>query len=133
MTNERITEIAKFGALFALVAFACPHEAYAGNMQITVKGVLEAMQDLPIIVSGAVYIWGGGTILAGANRLKMHAENPQQTRLSDGVTRIAVGGMTASLPTLIGWINNTFSIGDNQVHFHSLGRISSLLTMNLFS
>src|SRR5262245_32272826 len=113
-------------ALALVVAAAWPHPALAQNMQNTAAAVVEAMKDLPTIVSGIAYTFGGILVLGGANKLKMHAENPSQNPLSHGIVRIGVGGVIAGLPPFMAWVNNSMAIGNNRLGFKKLEKISSL-------
>ena len=84
-------DVLKSLALAAVVAMAWPHTGHAQNMQTTAAAVVDAMKDLPTIISGIAYTFGGILVLGGANKLKQHAENPSQTPMSHGVVRIGVG------------------------------------------
>lgn len=114
-------------AMAGVLALAWPHAAHAQNMQNTAAAVVEAMKDLPTIISGVAYTFGGILVLGGANKLKMHAENPSQTPMSHGIVRIGVGGVIAGLPPFMAWVNNSLAIGNNKLGFKRMDKISSLL------
>ncbi len=116
----------KFLALAGILAAACPQLAMAQDMQATTKALLESLQDMPTIVSGIAYLAGGVMVLGGANKLKMHAENPMQTPLSHGLVRIGVGGVIAGLPPFMAWVNNTMSIGGEGLGFKRMQKITAL-------
>ncbi|MBI3418646.1 MAG: hypothetical protein HY053_00725 [Proteobacteria bacterium] len=120
-------EILKGLTLALVVAAAWPHAAHAQNMQTTAAAIVEAMKDLPTIISGIAYTFGGILVLGGANKLKMHAENPSQTPMSHGIVRIGVGGVIAGLPPFMAWVNNSLAIGNNKLGFKRMDKISSLL------
>lgn len=120
------------GLAAAIVAFAFPELASAQNMQATASSLVSAMHDMPTILSGCAYLGGGMMCMGGANKIKMHAENPTQTRLSDGVVRVGVGGLMAGMPTVIPWMQSTLAIGNSTPTFQSMGKISLLLQQAFF-
>jgi hypothetical protein len=122
----------KTALLAGVVMLAFPHTAEAQNMQATTAALVDALRDTPTIISGVAYLFGGLLVLGGANKLKMHAENPQQTPMSHGLVRIGTGGMIAGLPPFMGWVNNTLSVGNGQLRFKKLDKISSLFDFNIF-
>lgn len=116
--------------LALVLAAAWPHGAHAQNMQATAAAVVDAMKDLPTIISGVAYTFGGILVLGGANKLKQHSENPSQTPMSHGIVRIGVGGIIAGLPPFMAWVNNSLAIGHNRLGFKRLDKISSLLDVH---
>ena len=112
-------------AILAAIAIwlACPLEAHAA-LQSSVDAVISSMKYIPFALSVAAYMYGAGTVLAGAWKLKSHAEEPSKTPIMQGVTRIAIGGTVSSLPALIGYVNNSLRIGDIKLLFHSMGKIA---------
>jgi hypothetical protein len=116
----------KGAALALVVAAAFPEPGHAQSMQVTAAAVVDAMKDLPTIISGIAYTFGGILVLGGANKLKMHAENPSQTPMSHGIVRIGVGGVIAGLPPFMAWVNNSLAIGNNRLGFKKMEKISSL-------
>ena len=116
----------KYFAIAAVLGAAWPMPAMAQNIQTTSAALVDALKDMPTIISGVAYLFGGLLVLGGANKLKMHAENPQQTPMSHGLVRIGVGGMIAGLPPFMGWVNNSLSVGNSSLRFKKLDRISSL-------
>jgi hypothetical protein len=123
---ELYTDVCKALGLALFIAAALPEPAHAQNIQSTAAALVEAMKDLPTIISGIAYTFGGILVLGGANKLKMHAENPSQTPMSHGIVRIGVGGVIAGLPPFMAWVNNSMAIGNNRLGFKKLEKISSL-------
>ncbi len=119
--------VVKCLSLALVIAAAWPEFAHGQNMQVTAAAVVEAMKDLPTIISGLAYTFGGLMVLGGANKLKMHAENPSQTPMSHGVVRIGVGGVIAGLPPFMAWVNNSLAMGNNALGFKKMEKISSLM------
>lgn len=130
MQKECAGIIAKVAILAGIVAAAFPEPLWAQNAQATTKAVVEALKDMPTIISGVSYIFGGMLVLGGANKLKMHAENPMQTPMSHGLVRIGVGGMIAGLPPFMGWVNNSLGVGNQGLGFKKLDKISSIFNFN---
>ncbi len=120
----------KSAMIAGILAAAWPEMAHAQNFQATSAALVDALKDMPVIISGVSYMFGGLLVLGGANKLKMHAENPQQTPMSHGLVRIGVGGMIAGLPPFMGWVNNSLSIGGGTMKFKKLDRISDLITFS---
>jgi hypothetical protein len=120
--------VLKMALLASVIALAVPSMAYAQNMQATSAALVDAMKDMPVIISGISYMFGGLLVLGGANKLKMHAENPQQTPMSHGLVRIGVGGIIAGMPPFMGWVNSSLSIGGGSLKFKKLDKISELIT-----
>lgn len=116
----------KYVALATVVALAWPVMGHAQDMQATSKSVAAGLQDMPTIISGVAYLAGGVMVLGGANKLKMHAENPMQTPLSHGLVRIGVGGVVAALPIMMQWVNNTMSTGNQGLGFKKMQKISAV-------
>jgi hypothetical protein len=126
MRLELSMTVCKALGLALVIVAALPEPAHAQNIQSTTSALVEAMKDLPTIISGIAYTFGGILVLGGANKLKMHAENPSQTPMSHGIVRIGVGGVIAGLPPFMAWVNNSMSIGNNRLGFKKLEKISSL-------
>lgn len=125
-----ISTTVKSVLMAGVIAAACPQIAAAQNIQATSAALVDALKDMPVIISGISYMFGGLLVLGGANKLKMHAENPQQTPMSHGLVRIGVGGIIAGLPPFMGWVNNSLSIGGGTLRFKKLDRISELFTFS---
>jgi hypothetical protein len=131
MISSRVMNtVLKSTMMACVIAAACPEMAHAQNFQATSAALVDALKDMPVIISGISYMFGGLLVLGGANKLKMHAENPQQTPMSHGLVRIGVGGMIAGLPPFMGWVNNSLSIGGGAMKFKKLDRISDLITFS---
>ncbi len=131
MTIGNITpSVLKSAIIAGVIAAAMPEMAQAQNFQATTEALVDGLKNMPVIISGLSYMFGGLLVLGGANKLKMHAENPQQTPMSHGLVRIGVGGMIAGLPPFMGWVNNSLSIGGGTMKFKKLDRISDLITFS---
>ncbi len=118
----------KLSIMGAVIALAFPDVATAQDMQATTSSLVEGLKDMPTIISGLAYLAGGVMVLGGANKLKMHAENPMQTPLSHGLVRIGVGGVVAGLPPMMAWVNNTMSVGNQGLGFKRMQSISEAVT-----
>ena len=121
----------QYGLMATLITLALPEVGHAQNLTATTQALVAGLKDMPVIISGVSYLFGGLLVLGGANKLKMHAENPQQTPMSHGLVRIGMGGMIAGLPPFMGWVNNTLAIGNGNVGFKRLDRISDLFIFNV--
>lgn len=104
MKRSFIEYALKLGALAAVIAAALPDLSWAQTLQTSVDNVKQGMGNMPIVLSGLAYLAGGATMLHGAGLLKKHSDNPTQTPLAQGLTRLGIGGVIAALPTAMGWI-----------------------------
>jgi hypothetical protein len=100
-------------------------------MVASVESIVASMRDLPTVLSGAAYLYGAGTVLEGANRLKKYSEDPTKGGAWGSIARIGIGGSFAALPMLIGWINNSLSIGNGSLRFDRLQKITALIDPSL--
>jgi hypothetical protein len=105
MKNSYWEDVLKIGLAAAVIACACPDVAFAQELQNSVTEVKTGLRDMPIVLSGLAYLAGGATLLHGAGLLKKHADGPTQTPLRQGLIRMALGGLIAALPTLMGWVS----------------------------
>jgi hypothetical protein len=64
------------------------------------------ISQIPNIIAGLLYISGAALIGAGALKLKAHAENPTQTTLGHGLSRIGAGAALIALPIFSSWLHN---------------------------
>ena len=97
-------DVLKLGLAAGVIAMACPDVAFAQQLQNSVEEVKTGMRNMPIVLSGLAYLAGGATMMHGAGLLKKHADGPTQVPLTQGLMRMALGGVIAALPTLMGWI-----------------------------
>ena len=61
------------------------------------------------LISALFWVAGGVLMGAGALKLKEHAENPTQTPIRHGVSRMAVGAALMTIPYFSQFVTNTLS------------------------
>jgi hypothetical protein len=61
------------------------------------------------LISALFWIAGGVLMGAGALKLKEHAENPTQTPMRQGISRMAVGAALLTIPFFSQFVVNTLS------------------------
>ena len=61
------------------------------------------------LISSLFWIAGGVLMGAGALKLKEHSENPTQTPMRQGISRLAVGGALMTIPYFSQFVTNTLS------------------------
>jgi hypothetical protein len=61
------------------------------------------------LVSTLFWVAGGVLMGAGALKLKEHAENPTQTPMRHGISRMAVGAALITIPFFSQFVTNTLS------------------------
>jgi hypothetical protein len=123
MGQDTKSQMIKIGLVSIALCIACPIEAHAA-LKASVNAVIAGMKFLPQILSIAAYIYGAGTVLAGAWKLKTHAEEPAKASLLQGLSRIGIGGAFSALPALITWVNNSLAMGNFKLLFQSLTHIT---------
>jgi hypothetical protein len=125
MNRSLIENVIKIGLGAAVIAMAFPDLSWAQKLSDSVQEVRTGIETVPVVVSGIAYIAGGATMLHGAGLLKKHADAPQQNPLAPGVTRMALGGVIAALPTFMKFVNESLKTdnGATQV-FQPLTKIT---------
>jgi len=61
------------------------------------------------LISALFWVAGGVLMGAGALKLKEHAENPTQTPMRQGLSRLAVGAALMTIPFFSQFVTNTLS------------------------
>lgn len=115
--------IFKIGFVAFVIACSLPSVAMANGLQSSTEAIIQAIQYMPIIISGIAYLHGGATVLAGANKLKQHAEDPTKTPMGQGISRIVLGGTISSLPTFMGWLQSSLGVGGGHFSFERMSLI----------
>jgi len=71
------------------------------------------------LISALFWVAGGVLMGAGALKLKEHAENPTQTPMRQGISRLAVGAALLTIPFFSQFVVNTLAAGDAAVNYTS--------------
>ena len=73
----------------------------------------------PVAPVISALFWLGGAVLmgAGALKLKEHAENPTQTPMRQGISRMAVGAVLLTLPFFAQFAANTLAAGNQAISY----------------
>jgi hypothetical protein len=116
-------DVVKIGLAALVVASAFPEMSWAQELKTSVSEVKMGMQYMPTVLSGVAYLAGGATMLHGAGLLKKHADSPAQTPLAQGLTRMGLGGVVASLPLFMGWISTSLKSDGANMGFRALDTI----------
>ncbi|MDD3288822.1 MAG: hypothetical protein PHX43_07465 [Alphaproteobacteria bacterium] len=95
-----------------LIVLAAPDFALAQEDLGSTVSMISTNQlgGIPNLISTICYIAGIVMMVGGALKLRQHSENPSQTPLSHGLSRLIVGGSIAALPPLTAWVNKTTMI-----------------------
>ncbi len=127
MKKRSLGILLRSSAPFALAALALllPEAAQAQQLKDTVAAVQAGIAQVPALISGFAYIMGSGMMIAGAMKLRAHAENPLQEPLQKGLVRLAIGAAIAGLPALAQWANVSLSIGNDTVDYKPLPNVSA--------
>lgn len=113
--KQLMNDLLQTGLMAALVAIAMPDLVSAGDFRTTTDTINTQTGGLPTLITSLCYIGGIGLMGSGALKLKAHAENPGQTPVAHGVSRLLVGGTIASLPAISGWITSSAAIEGDMV------------------
>lgn len=118
-----MASIGKILILALIMALALPESAMAYALKDSADAVIKSLHHVPTIVSGIAYLHGGVTVFAGANKLKAHAEDPAKTPMVQGLSRIMLGSMIASLPPFMNWIQSSLYVAGSDLHFTRMGMV----------
>ena len=111
---KHMDTVLKLGLMAAVVSMAIPDISWAGSaLQTSVDGVKNGITNMPVVVSGVAYTTGAALLISGALKLKAHADNPGSAPLAAGLTRLGVGGGLASVPTFVGWLQDSLSVNNS--------------------
>ncbi len=117
MQKQQLTyDIIKSLLIAAVVALTLPGsalaQAVAGGTDL--GGAAQHMISADIgplapLISSLFWVAGGVLMGAGALKLKEHAENPTQTPIRHGISRMAVGAVLMTIPFFSQFVTNTLS------------------------
>lgn len=124
MKRDMMSDVIKIGLAAAVIVGALPDVSWAQDLTSSVDEVKSGMTSMPIVLSGLAYLGGGATMLHGAGLLKKHADNPQNTPLAAGLTRLGIGGVIAALPIAMKFMAETLSQGDEDMKFNAMDKIT---------
>jgi len=117
MHKERlINDIFKSLLIALVVATALPTvalaQAVSGGVDLGTAASHITTNDvgpLAPLISALFWVAGGVLMGAGALKLKEHAENPTQTPMRQGISRMAVGAALLTIPFFSQFVTNTLS------------------------
>ncbi|MBX2833732.1 MAG: hypothetical protein KTR28_02045 [Micavibrio sp.] len=75
------------------------------------RNVNESTSHIPGLISLVSYLLGISIIAIGVLKIKDHVENPEQTRLKEGVARLLAGGALVAIPTIYTAMMSTIAGG----------------------
>jgi hypothetical protein len=111
-----ILDLFKNLVVTAIITVALPDlawaQAVAGGVDMG-SAALHIMNadigPLAPLISALFWVAGGVLMGAGALKLKEHAENPTQTPMRHGISRMAVGAVLMTIPFFSQFVANTLS------------------------
>src|ERR1700683_4848811 len=117
MHKEKLmNEVFRGLLMAAIVAMALPDLAWAqattggSDLGTAVTNIVTTdIGPLAPLISGLFWVAGGVLMGAGALKLKEHAENPTQTPMRHGISRMAVGAALMTIPYFSQFVTNTLS------------------------
>ena len=116
----------KFTALglLATTVVLFPDMAFAQDLQQSVTSLKQGIGEIPTIISGFAYMLGAGMMIAGAMKLRSHAENPTSEPLQKGLVRLGVGAVIAAMPAFATWANTTLANEGQSLQYQPLDSIN---------
>lgn len=123
--RDRVALALIMAALMALPDVAFAQSTGSSGSSTTTLGFMtyffasEELTYIPNLIAAVCYIVGIGMMVGGVMKLKDHAENPGQNKMAPGVARMFAGSALVTLPTFMGWVQNTMMIVGSTVPFTS--------------
>ncbi|GJL85714.1 MAG: hypothetical protein DHS20C02_14890 [Micavibrio sp.] len=71
-----------------------------GDANQVMENIVDGIENMPGIVTAASYLFGILLGVLGILKIKDHVENPDQTKLKDGIIRLLIGGALFALPSI---------------------------------
>jgi len=115
------------GGAYVVANILGAHDAFAQNataLQGAITNVGKNIGGAANVVYTASYIGGTTALAMGAFKLKAHAENPSQTPLQQGVSRLAVGAGLIAMPAVGNILSTTVSNGNTSGLTSQQGQIN---------
>ena len=114
--EQPFSEVLKILLLAVILTLASPSmlwaQAVAGGVDLGGAALHMMNADIgPLapLISALFWVAGGVLMGAGALKLKEHAENPTQTPMRHGISRLAVGAVLMTIPFFSQFVTNTLS------------------------
>jgi hypothetical protein len=111
----------RVASLAALASLALPSgEVLAATLGGSSGGGFAAVAEeflysqlyyLPNFIAAVCFVGGILAMVSGVLKLKEHAENPSQHKMGPGIARMFAGSALVSLPSFVGWVWDTSSLG----------------------
>ena len=117
-----IQKTLKLCAIGALASLALADQAFAQNAATAgdmASGVFKQFRDFANVITGGAMLAGIGIGVMAAIKLKNHAENPQQEKLTKPIIYFIVAGALIGLPSFLNTgkgtlgLNQGNSVGDS--------------------
>jgi hypothetical protein len=109
----------RMGGFFSVVLFSVaataifPQDAQAQNLGNVFDNIILAWRGLPGFLMMVCYIAGLFLAVHSILKFKDHVDNPNQTKISEGVKRMIAGGMFLAAPSIGGAVQGSlFSAGN---------------------
>jgi len=129
MNRDKVTNL-KNGILqsllmAAVVAVGLPDLAWAQDLTAVSTAGTGELTAFQTLATGVFYVGGGILMAAGALKLKEHAENPTQTPVRQGISRILVGAALIAIPFVSQAAVGTLNAGAASTTFNNFGAITA--------
>lgn len=99
----------------AAVAVAMPYEAHAQTMGDVFNNVIASWNSLPKFLAMICYIAGLFLAVHSVLKFKDHVDNPNQTKISEGVKRMLAGSMFLAMPFIGSAVQGSLFSGGGSV------------------
>ena len=95
------------------------------DFNFILAAIVDSIEGLPGLISAAAYLLALLFGVLGLLKLREHVENPDQTKLKEGVVRLLIGGALFAIPNIYETMQNAI-VGDDGA-FGSLGGVLALI------
>ncbi|HRQ60531.1 MAG TPA: hypothetical protein PLO23_03305 [Alphaproteobacteria bacterium] len=82
------------------------------GINMLLGNVVYSIDLIPALITGVAYLLGLLLAYAAIIKIKEHVENPEQTKIHEGIIRLVVGGALFSLPAIYEAMYTTMTGGD---------------------
>jgi len=95
----------------ATVAMASTGARAEGNVGDVADNLITQASSVGKLIVAGSFIGGLVMLGTGLMKLKQAAENPNQTKYSEGIWRVAVGAALVAIPAFTGTLSETLGLG----------------------
>lgn len=84
-----------------------------GGINLLLGNVVYSIELVPALITGVSYLLGLLLAYSAVIKIKEHVENPEQTKINEGIIRLLIGGALFSLPSIYDAMYMTLTGGES--------------------